>query len=252
MRPVIEILIATKNRPRLLRRALDSALRQSFREFAVIVIDDGEGAAATVAQALSERGLAAEHVAVVDNRGRGQVPARNLGLSRACGEIIAFLDDDDYWAHGNYLDSIARAMAKGAGATYGSGRIVVEDADMTIVDSLDFAAHSSRQSILQDNAILISGFAFRRLAWRELGEFDESLPYYWDWDWYLRLYQAGVEFENLGDAGICISARADTVSSQSYDWLRRDNLARLAAKHGLGPLRLRNHESIARDQRRGD
>ena len=251
MKPLITVVAPTWNRPRLLERSLDSIARQGHRPLEVLVVDDGDGAADTVAR--WRAGAAFElPAATLDNRGAGQVAARNLGVAQAKGEIVAFLDDDDFWSDSTYLGRVAAALAGPYGAAFASGRIVVEDEAMRLSDSLEFAAVADAKSIRKDNQILISGFAFARRLFAELGPFDASLPYYWDWDWHLRLFAAGVAFADLGEAGICISARGGTVSSAAFDESRRANLDRLAAKHGLGELRLRNHEGIARDRRGGD
>jgi len=81
-----------------------------------------------------------------------------------------------------------------------------------------------------------------------LGAFDEGLPYYWDWDWYLRLFAAGVPVVRAQSDAVRISARQETVSAPANEAARQANLDRLCQKHGLTGIVLRNHESIARDQ----
>ena len=77
------------------------------------------------------------------------------------------------------------------------------------------------------------------------------MPIYWDWDWYLRLHAAGVVFCDLGPQDVRIRAHARATSRDGQAELRARDLARLSAKHRLGPLTLRNHESIARDEAAG-
>ena len=136
-------------------------------------------------------------------------------------------------------------------ATFASGDVVVVDDDIGVVETIPFAASTNPEAIRADNKILVSGFAFSRALSGRLGPFDETLPIYWDWDWYLRLHAAGVAFHDLGPQAIAIYAHRRATSGDGRSRLRADNLAALSAKHGLGPLTLRNHESIARDEAAG-
>ncbi len=244
--PAISVVIPTKNRHAMLAEAIASVLRQDFDDYEVVVVDDGVGAAAFVAEWFAaERG-----VRCADNAGAGQVRARNLGVSLARGEIVAFLDDDDRWGAKSYLSAVRAAIEGRQAATLASGEIVVVD-DTSVVETIPFAASTSPEAIRSDNKILVSGFAYSRALSGRLGPFDETLPIYWDWDWYLRLHAAGVAFHDLGPQAIAIAAHRQATSGDGRARLRADNLAALSVKHGLGPLTLRNHESIARDEAAG-
>jgi glycosyltransferase involved in cell wall biosynthesis len=241
--PAISVVIPTRNRHAMLAEAIASVLRQDFDDYEVVVVDDGVGAAAFVAEWFAaERG-----VRCADNAQAGQVRARNLGVSLARGEIVAFLDDDDRWGAKSYLSAVRAAIEGQQAATLASGEIVVVD-DTSVVETIPFAASTGPEAIRSDNKILVSGFAYSRALSGRLGPFDETLPIYWDWDWYLRLHAAGVAFHDLGPQSVAITAHRQATSGDGHARLRADNLAALSVKHGLGPLTLRNHESIARDE----
>jgi glycosyltransferase involved in cell wall biosynthesis len=245
--PAISVVIPTRNRHAMLAEAVASVLRQDFDDYEVVVVDDGVGAAAFVAEWFAGEPA----VRCADNARAGQVRARNLGVSLARGEIVAFLDDDDRWGATSYLSAVRAALEGEQAATLASGEIVVLDDDKRVVEAMPFAASTSPEAIRDDNKILVSGFAFSRALSGRLGPFDETLPIYWDWDWYLRLHDAGVVFHDLGPQAIVITAHPQATSGADHSRLRAENLAALSAKHGLGPLTLRNHESIARDDAAG-
>jgi glycosyltransferase involved in cell wall biosynthesis len=92
MPPLISVIIPTFNRAALVAEAVDSVLAQSFRDFELIVIDDGstDGTAAR----LASYGDALRYQRQEQS---GVSAARNRGLSMACGDWIAFLDSDDLW-----------------------------------------------------------------------------------------------------------------------------------------------------------
>ncbi len=238
--PLFSILIPTRDRPALLRRALRSVLAQGGPDFEIVVADDGAGEGATQAMELDDARISA-----FSTGERGQVPARNMAVDRARGHFIAFLDDDDWWATPDHLARCAAVLAEGADFAFADGRIVREDNGNAEVA---FHAAMDAASIRKDNMLLVSGIAYRRALHERVGAFDESFAVYWDWDFYLRLVEAGVRFSASGGDGVRISARGGTASSAQQQHLRQAELERLAVKHGLTELVLRNHESIALDQ----
>ncbi|MBI3982823.1 MAG: glycosyltransferase family 2 protein [Gemmatimonadetes bacterium] len=92
--PTVSVIIPTYNRVALLREAIDSVRRQTFRSWELIVIDDGstDNTGAFLAE------LAEPQLRVLRTEHSGN-PARvrNVGLAEARGQYVAFLDDDDLW-----------------------------------------------------------------------------------------------------------------------------------------------------------
>jgi hypothetical protein len=88
---LFSVVIPTFNRETTLRETLDSIEQQEFRDFEVIVVDDGsiDGTVA-IAQSFS-------FVRVIRQQNSGPGVARNTGVNAANGKYIAFLDSDDVW-----------------------------------------------------------------------------------------------------------------------------------------------------------
>jgi len=90
--PLISCVVPVYNGELYLREAVDSIRSQTYREFEIIVVDDGstDGTAAIIA----EYGSIVRPI----RQPRGGPPsARNRGLAAARGEFVAFLDADDVW-----------------------------------------------------------------------------------------------------------------------------------------------------------
>lgn len=230
----ISVIIPTRGRPHFLKQAVESVLAQSLGPKEIIVVDDGEGALAAV-------GHLHPAIHVLDNRQRGPVPARNMGVAHASGDCIAFLDDDDWFTDGTYFARVAQAFASGADFCYADGIMAFEDGR----PSLPFAFHADGETLTRDNTILISGVVYRRSLHDELGAFDESLPYYWDWDWYLRVARAGHELMRIQRPVVAIRVHRQNMSGESLEAQRRANLDKFSTKHGLPPIALKNHLDIA-------
>ena len=109
-RPYVSVLIDTYNHQRFIEQAIVSALEQDFpvSEREIIVVDDGstDGTAEIIRKFQPE-------VRALRKENRGQASAFNAGIPECSGEIIAFLDGDDWWAPGK-LQAVSRALAEDA------------------------------------------------------------------------------------------------------------------------------------------
>jgi glycosyltransferase involved in cell wall biosynthesis len=112
-RPLFSVILPTRNRSLLFAAALRSVLEQCFRDFEIIVVNDGSseehephyreliGAAPELARMV---------ILAPTRRGNGQAYALNVGASEACGEYLCFLDDDDQWTDPNHLGRAAQVI----------------------------------------------------------------------------------------------------------------------------------------------
>ena len=97
--PKVTVITATYNRPHWLKDALASAVRQSFRDWEMLVINDGGRDVGGIVSSFGDPRL----VYVDMPKNRGKPACLNAGLRSAKGDYIAYLDDDDVW----YPDHLA-------------------------------------------------------------------------------------------------------------------------------------------------
>ncbi|MFC1705982.1 glycosyltransferase family 2 protein [Planctomycetota bacterium] len=90
--PRVSVVIPTNNRAALLRGALDSVLAQTYRDFEVVVVDDGS--TDETPDLLSGYGAP---VRSIRKPHQGLSEARNAAIRASQGQLIAFLDSDDLW-----------------------------------------------------------------------------------------------------------------------------------------------------------
>jgi glycosyltransferase involved in cell wall biosynthesis len=92
MKPLVSILINNFNYSKYLPQAIDSALSQRYHPIEVIVVDDGssDGSQRIIS------GYEPQIVSIMKENG-GQASAFNAGIARSAGQIICFLDSDDYF-----------------------------------------------------------------------------------------------------------------------------------------------------------
>ena len=99
MNIVFSVVIPAYNRENEIVRAVKSVLNQSFRNFEIIVVDDGssDGTMAAVKSIQDNR------VKYIHQNNSGACVARNTGIANACGKYVSFLDSDDAW-HSTMLE----------------------------------------------------------------------------------------------------------------------------------------------------
>ena len=88
----VSVIIPTYNREEYLVQAIVSVINQSYRNFEVLVIDDGSSN--NYAESICNK---YKHCKYFYKENGGLSSARNFGIKKEQGTYIAFLDDDDYW-----------------------------------------------------------------------------------------------------------------------------------------------------------
>lgn len=109
MSPRVSVIIIFLNGEDFLTAAIESVMGQTFQNFELLLCDDGSDAAASGIA----KGWADAHPGKVfylehpDHANRGMSATRNLGLGRARGEFVAFIDADDVWVPEKLAEQVA-------------------------------------------------------------------------------------------------------------------------------------------------
>jgi glycosyltransferase involved in cell wall biosynthesis len=190
--PLVSAVIPTRDRPALLACAMRSALRQTWPNLEVIVVVDGPDPLTEAdLQTFADPRL---RVIFLDER-RGGSDARNSGVRAACGEWIAFLDDDDEWLPDKIAQQMRAAHAMPDWFPVVSCRLIAQSPTTSRV--LPLRTYEQPQSI--------ADFLFCRTSLRDPGgvlqcstllaprelllavPFKSGLPMHQDWDWLIRV-----------------------------------------------------------------
>lgn len=166
--PIFSVIIATYNRASLLPRALESVLRQSYRDFEIVVVDDGsvDNTAAVVSRYSDSR------IRYLKQRNAGLSAARNSGVAISSGLYTTVLDDDDE-ALPNWLEEFNNALQQHGCAVVCCGA--------NRVDSLGHSIESIGPKQLgpafenQRGLFMAGTFAVRRDTFDAVGGFAEKL-----------------------------------------------------------------------------
>ncbi|HSZ22548.1 MAG TPA: glycosyltransferase family A protein, partial [Candidatus Sulfotelmatobacter sp.] len=104
--PLVSVVVPVYNAERTLTATLDSALAQDFRDFEIVVVNDG-----STDSTKAVLDMYAARVRVIDQSNRGVSAARNAGVRASSGQLIAFLDSDDLWSADKLTQSV-RALTQ--------------------------------------------------------------------------------------------------------------------------------------------
>jgi glycosyltransferase involved in cell wall biosynthesis len=239
-RPDVSVVIPTRDRWRVLPRAVGTALAQRGVTVEVLVVDDCSGQPAPSLPVLSDPRVRLLH----NPPARGVAAARNLGARNSTGGWLAFLDDDDVWAP-HKLESLVGAADR-AGARFAYSSVFMIEADLTplFVVPAPPAAGLLRR-LLEGNAIPAgsSNVVVDRALFDQVGGFDESLSVLTDWDAWLRLAEAAPA-AHVEDALTAYSLHAGSWvlrgdPADESDYLRfSEKHAELIRQQGVAPNRL--------------
>ncbi len=179
---LVSIIVRTKDRPTLLREALESLAAQTHRPLEVVVVNDG---GQDVEEIVSSYTSSFDHLQyLVHEKNRGRAAAANTGLAAAKGEFVGLLDDDDL-----LLPEAIKTLlwyTRVAGAAYGKVEIIKKGPDKEETLGL-FEMPFSREALFINNYIPTCGFIFRRELALKIGGFDEEFALLEDWDFIFRL-----------------------------------------------------------------
>jgi glycosyltransferase involved in cell wall biosynthesis len=184
--PKVSVIIPTHNRAKLLRLAVTSVLRQTYRDFEIVVVDDAsQDNTHEVVDSFDEARI--KYVHHVTAKGDGA--ARNTGILNTGGAYVAFLDDDDQWLPEKLELQVAVLESSPAhvGGVY-TGNFGVKAGEGTI-SSVSYPTRRgdlSQYALLED-CVITSCVMLRRECFKRVGLFDESIPYCNDRDMWIRI-----------------------------------------------------------------
>lgn len=129
MQPLISLIIPVYNVEKYFAKCMESVIAQTYSNFEIILVDDGStDNSGKMCDTYAEQDA---RVKVFHKPNGGQSEARNLGVARAKGDLVAFIDSDDYVTE-VYLEYLYELMKK-------------YDADVSVARKIDISENINTQ-----------------------------------------------------------------------------------------------------------
>lgn len=176
----------TFNRGWVIRRAIESVLKQTFSDFELIVIDDGStDNTQEILSSFTDKRLGT----VRQGTNSGTAVVRNIGLKKSGGGLIAYLDSDNLW-YPNFLEVMTSELTSELVLAYSGQNTLLVGGDRKNPSIIGRKVRNETYNparLTYENFIDINAVVHKREVLEEVGYFDESLKSLEDWDLFVRI-----------------------------------------------------------------
>ena len=193
----VSVIIPTYNRANTIKRAINSVLQQTFKNFEIIIIDDGsQDNTEEVIQNLNNSYIIYKKIPH-----SGVSRARNEGITISNGDLIAFLDSDDKWVNTKlqkqvqYLNNNTQFPACHTNEIWIKNGIRINQGKKHKKYAGNFFIPSLKLCLISPSSVII-----KKEIFDQIGKFDENFNYVEDYELWLRLtsrYKVGYIDEKL-------------------------------------------------------
>jgi glycosyltransferase involved in cell wall biosynthesis len=222
--PFFSIIIPSFNRAHIIRRAIDSILKQIFDDFEIIIVDDGS----TDDTRIAIEKLSCEKIKYTYQENAGVCAARNNGVTLAKGEYLIFLDSDD-WLSENYLNYYNEILTKKSYSLV-LGTITyfnVSGNKIKDIYPVSLGTHYSHG--------LTGSFAIKRQVFNDMGGYDINLAYGENSDFFLRIQlDDKISMKDIhvcNGSGVCIIKEDLTDRRKRYNIKKYYSINYFLTKH---------------------
>jgi len=200
--PKVSIIIPTYNRANLLPRSIKSILNQTFKDFELIIVDDGStDNTKEVVEEFQKKDSRIKYIRREVNSGGAAIPC-NLGIKNSQGEYIAFVGSDDECLP-EWLEKQMKCFEK-------SDKVIdVVSCDVIRVDlnGRRIGVIAKPRKTTSDEIIrnlflphvTVGNIVIRKVVLEKIGGYDENLIVHEDWDLWLRLVEADFKFKFVNE-----------------------------------------------------
>lgn len=225
--PKVSVLLPVHNGERYLALALQSVLRQSFRDFELLVLDDGSSDAS---RSIAERFAASDQrVKIISRENRGLVATLNELLEHARGSYLARMDADDIARPGRFELQVDFLDGRPEVVCVGGAQALIDDAGRFLtVLTPPLTDEAIQRSILAGHGAICHPTAMIRAStMAEVGGYDPAMRHCEDLDLWLRLGERG-KLANVAE--VVLDYRLASASVSAVHWQEQRCNARSACE----------------------
>ncbi|MEM5782486.1 MAG: glycosyltransferase [Candidatus Aenigmatarchaeota archaeon] len=231
--PIVSVIIPTFNRKNLISRAVRSVLNQTYKNFELIIIDDGS--IDNTQEVIIRFQKNEPRIKYFYQENKGWPSALNKGLSIATGQYIAFLDSDDEWFD-NKLEKQIEVFNKfpNVGLVSCWAYKICDEKNKKIYKTYNRILNKKKWCLFwkKGGIISLSTVIVKMKAINTIGKFDENLKSCADLDFYMRLIK-NYDFYFVPEPLINYYETQESLSRKEF-WVKWvDELEYILRKHEL-------------------
>ncbi|MGE5479849.1 MAG: glycosyltransferase [Chloroflexota bacterium] len=266
--PLVSVVIPVYNGEEFLGECLSSVAGQTYQNIEAVIVDDGSiDGSYSIAEGWNFRKK------IIRQKNGDVSSARNAGVRQAEGELVAFLDQDDYWD----ADKVRRqveyfAAEPGISLCFTEIAKILRDGRLHVAKDKQKIARSLGDEnlfykLINKNVLMPSAVMVKKEDFERAGLFNETFKTCGDYEMWLRMAALGMKFRYLPDPltyyrmhGGNASYKTETMNSDrikameaafSYDFLpaefaryRKLGMARVYAEAANGSFSSKNYEKF--------
>ena len=227
-KPKLSIILPVYNSAKYVKQAMESVLQQSFKDFELIIINDGS----------TDNGLEIiksfndPRIILIEQENKGLIETLNYGVALAKADLIGRIDADDIWSDENklskqieYLNNNQECVVVGTWA-----KIINEEGETTSHLSYPTTDKKIRSKILIKNCFIHPSVIFSKDAYLKTGGFDKQDLYVEDYGLWLKIGSLGT-FANIPEYLMSYRVHGGSVTQQK-NYTQSKNSLELIKKYG--------------------
>jgi glycosyltransferase involved in cell wall biosynthesis len=212
--PLISVILATYNGSKFISEAINSVLKQTYREFELIIVDDASvddvgGVMATFCDSRIKFNKNKEKIFLTKSL--------NWAIKMCSGKYIARIDDDDVWVDNEKLAKQVSFMEnnKDVGLLGAQAMVINENGQSLFQLNYPLTDELLRKFMLLRNQFVHSSVMLRVAAINKVGSYDERIKYGQDYEMWLRIGRQ-YKLANLPDVEVFLRRSSHTISNYNH------------------------------------
>jgi glycosyltransferase involved in cell wall biosynthesis len=215
--PIVSVLLPVYNGDRYLAEAIESILAQSFKDFELLIVNDGSTDRSR--QKLERYAAQDDRIRLIHRENRGLIQTLNEMLALARGEFLARMDADDISSGDRFALQVKFLQQNPEYVCVGGAYDLIDPKGRTVLHSVMPETNAEiQQALLSGQTIINHPCAMiRRSALQQIGGYDEAMQTVEDLDMLLRLGEIGL-LANLPDTVLKYRFHMESVSAKHSDF----------------------------------
>ncbi|MDS0217736.1 glycosyltransferase family 2 protein [Pseudidiomarina andamanensis] len=215
----VSVVIPTYNASKTIKHAVECLMSQTIKPFEIIIVDDGSKDVVDLHQILQSFNLS-EIKLIEKHENTNAADSRNIGARNASGDVLCFLDADDYWypqklekqLNALELSSIVSCRVRAVASDRVTALRVASEFDVTKTFCENLFG-----SLFHNLAFQTSTLMMRQEDFLRIGGFDSSLPRHQDYQFIINAEASGLKLRFVDDV-LVDYVKSGKIAKIKHNW----------------------------------